>query len=561
MSMVSEHLQRLKDRLDNTYNLSNLSLWISKNTEYEGKALSYLGREYQPTVIDDPAKTLYVVKCAQLGLSEIFARWALASVVTQPSFTTIYTFPAATDAELFTKARLDPVIKTSKPIQQSLSKNVNSVELKQFGTSSFLYVRGTFSETGALSVPADLIIHDEYDRSDMNNVAAYVSRLQAKPTKMRRLFSTPTVARYGIDRECMASKRKKQVWTCNCCNHRFIPNYHDNVHIPGYSDDKKLLNKLNLKDVRWREAVILCPKCGRVPDSGISHREWVIENQMEHYDAVSYFISPFSAPSFITAPYLVEASTKFAKWSEFKNQALGETAEESDESIIDSDIRALHSESSLDSSELHCIGVDLGVICHVVIGRLVMEASGFETLLVVHRERVHYTKLEERRLELAAKYSGLMSVHDLFPYSDIITRIVDMDPRAFGAIYTEMRSTELYTIKEQAENPDEGRLNVRSVMINRNVAFDSLMGLIKQKRVVIHGVDDELVTHMTDMKRIQKIDKFNTMRYVWEKTTGVDHYHHAMLYMYIATQMRGLAGAWTTPGAVPLVFRFRQKNV
>lgn len=550
--MHKEHLQRLRDALSNTYTLSNLSGWLAKNTTYEGKSFGYKGREYQPSVIDDPAKTLFVIKCAQVGLSEIFARWALATVTTQANFTTIYTFPAATDAELFSKSRLDPVIKSSKAIQHAISRSVNSVELKQFGDNSFLYTRGTYSETGALSVPADLLIHDEYDRSDMSNVAAYVSRLQAKPTKMRRIFSTPTVSKYGIDLECQTAKRKRQIWCCSHCNHHFIPSYHSDVIIPGFSGDKREINKQNIKDYDWKKSKLLCPNCGLEPSNDLIFREWVVENQMETFDSVAYYISPFCAPSFITPSYLVEASTKFNKWSEFCNQALGETSEDSTDTLTEADIRGADTKAPLDSSELHFMGADMGLTCHITIGRV---SNG--VLLVVHREKVFYTQFEDKRRELCIKYRILVSVHDLFPYTDIITRVCDYDPNAFGAMYVTRKSAEPYVVKEQEENPEEGKLNVKSLLVNRDVALDSLMEEFKKKQIVIYNVDEEYVLHLRDMKRIQKFDKNNVMRYSWEKTQGNDHWHHSLLYCYLASKLRGMAGAWTASGAVSLVTAFR----
>lgn len=550
--MHKEHLQRIKDGVSNVFTLANLSSWISRNTYLEGRPLSYKGREYQIDVIDDPAKTLFVNKCAQVGLSEVFARWALATVTTQKNFTTIYTFPAATDAEMFTKARLDPVIKSSKAIIHELSKSVNSVELKQFGVNSFLYVKGTFSETGALSVPADLLIHDEYDRSDMGNIAAYVSRLQMKPTKMKRVFSTPTIAKYGIDLECQTAKRKRQLWKCSHCNHYFLPSYHHDVIIPEYTGDKREITKHSIKDLRWREARLLCPKCGGLPDSHLSNREWVIENNAEAYDAVAYYITPFCAPMFLSMPYLVEASTKFAKWSEFCNQALGETAVDAVDTLTESDVRAAHTPSDLSSSDMHFMGCDMGVNCHITIGR---EAGGL--LLVVHREKVFYTNFEARRRELCAKYRILVSVHDLYPYTDIITRVVNFDPNAYGAVYTEKKTTEIYTIREQEEAPEYGKLNVRAAMINRNVAFDQLMSEFKQKKIVIYDLDDEFVYQCMDMKRVPKFNRQENLHYVWEKTQGNDHYFHSLLYLYVATKLRGTAGAWSNEGAVALVTAFR----
>lgn len=160
-----DHLQRIRDGAYSVYTLNNLSGWISKHTYIEGKPFNYKDHEYQKDIIDDPAKTLLVNKCAQTGLSEIFARWGIAATATQDNFTLIWTFPSTTDAERFTKARLDPMIEASPELRRRISKAVNSSELKQFGENSFVYIRGTISETGALSVPADLLIHDELDLS------------------------------------------------------------------------------------------------------------------------------------------------------------------------------------------------------------------------------------------------------------------------------------------------------------------------------------------------------------------------------------------------------------
>lgn len=552
--MRSEHLARVKERLANIYGLNNLSAWIAKNTKYEGKGFSFVGREYQRDIIDEETKTLYVVKCAQVGLSEIFARWALAACVSQDNFTTIYTFPASTDAELFSKSRLQPVIDGSLEIKNSISSTIDSVDLKKFGANSFLYTRGTFSETGALSVPADLIIHDEYDRSDMNNVAAYVSRLQAKPTKLRRVFSTPTVAKYGIDLESITSRRKKQVWTCSCCNHTWLPSYHADVKIPGFDGAKKEINKSNLKDIRWQEAVLLCPACGRAPSPELKYRNWVIENSDQNFDSLTYFVSPFCAPSVISAPYLVRASTEFKKWSEFCNQALGETAEDAEDMLVLSDIQKCQYDGDLNSTNLHFMGADMGLTCHIMIGRV---AEG--RLIVVHREKVFYTEFVKRRLELVRQYRVLISVHDLFPYTDIITKVTEYDQNAYGAIYVTKKSTETYTIKDQEANPEEGKLNVRSAMVNRDIAFDDLMSSIKAQQVVLTNVDEDLTNQLLSMKRVQKFDKAGFMRYVWEKTDGLDHYHHALLYLKVATGLAGTGSGFIPVGAVPLVTAFRPK--
>lgn len=549
--MIKDHIRRLTDGLSNAYNLFNLGPWIEKHTYLDGRNFTFKDHEYQLDIISDPANTVLVNKCAQVGLSEIFSRWALAIAGTQENFTLIWTFPSASDAERFAKARLDPTIAGSKELRNRVSKSINSTELKQFGYNTFVYIRGTLSDTAGLSVPADVLIHDELDRSDLANVSAYVSRLQHKPTKVRRLFSTPTVRGYGIDAECKTAKRKRQIWKCSHCNHYFLPDYEQHVHIPGWDKPKKEINRYNLTGINWRSAVLLCPGCGKAPSDDVQYRSWVVENNDENYDSVAYYVAPFCAPRIITSPYLVKSSTDYNSWSEFVNQALGQTSEDAKEALTIEDLESASIQGVFDSTDLHVMGVDMGLICHFIIAK-----EKDNNFIVVHREKVPYTEFETRRRELCARFRVVCSVHDAFPYTDLITRVTKFDPNAYGAVYVTKMSTETHSIKEQEENPQEGKLNIRSVHINRDVALDTLMWAFKEKRVVIGNGDDEFKQHMLDMKRVQKFDKHGGIVYRWEKTIGVDHWHHTMLYAFIAAKLRGMT-SWVSPLSVPLVSSIR----
>ncbi len=535
--MLSEHLQRVRDGANAVYSLSNLSGWIEKNTKLEGKNYSFKHHEYQKDIIDDSTKTLFVSKCAQSGLSEIFARWGMAACATQKNFTLIWTFPTTGDAERFCKARLDPFLNDSAEFGNSLSRRVNSTELKQFGANSFAYIRGTISETGALSVPADLLIHDEFDRSDMGNIAAYVSRLQHRPTKMRRIFSTPTVKKYGIDLASETSRRYKQMWKCSHCNEHFLPDYETNIIIPGWDKPKKEINKSNIKDIKWQQARLLCPHCGKEPSIDLEYREWILENPMDNYDSKTIFVAPFCLPAILTPQYLVKVSTEFDKWSEFVNQALGLTAEDEQDTLTETNVRAMLIPGDFDSSSVHFMGCDMGLMCHITIGK--PDTSG--RLIVVHREKVGFMSFEKRRAELCKIYKIVTNVNDMFPYTEVVQKITEYDMNSYGALYTEFNSTNSHRVKDQDENTEEGKINMRQVQINRNVALDELMQMIKAGNVIVKETEDkeEFVHHMRDMKRVQQYDKFGGIKYKWVKTQGQDHWHHSLLYCYIATKLRG----------------------
>ena len=232
-----EHLERLRSGVSDQYSLAQLAAWIEKNTVLDGRKFSFDGHEFQRTIINDAAQTSIVIKCAQVGLSEVMARWTLAAAATQDNFTAIYTFPTTNDAEKFCKTRIDPCITNSPSLARLINPALNNSEIKQFGRNSFIYFKGTLSETAALSVPADVVIHDEVDKSNLTQMSIYVSRLQHKQTKIRKMFSTPTVIKYGISKESETARRYRHVLTCSHCNFKFLPDYFDHVIIPGFGGE------------------------------------------------------------------------------------------------------------------------------------------------------------------------------------------------------------------------------------------------------------------------------------------------------------------------------------
>ena len=76
-----------------------------------------------------------------------------------PGSTAIYTLPTTSFARQFTRTRVDPVIEASPLLKGMVPADNDSSELKQIG-HSFLYVRGSFGQKAAISVPAGFDEHD-----------------------------------------------------------------------------------------------------------------------------------------------------------------------------------------------------------------------------------------------------------------------------------------------------------------------------------------------------------------------------------------------------------------
>lgn len=553
MSILQTSLTRMKSGAYNQYNLANLDEWLTKFTRLNGKPYSFKDREFQVDIIRDPSKTQIVMKPAQTGLSELSYRFAVAACCCMDNFACIYTFPTATDAQNNNRTRINPMIADSEELKRLVDPELNNSEIKKFGKNSFLYFKGTVAETNALSTPADMVIHDEVDKSDPDVLTTYVSRLQDKPTKMRRLFSTPTIANFGIHKETLTATRKFHFVKCESCNHWFLPDYFNDVRVPGWDKPLDEITKQNLHLIRYEEAWLCCPNCGLDPNIDHTRMQWVTENPDENHHATAWMVSPFSAHRRILLKNLVKNSTEYRKFSEFKNQALGIVAEEETEAITETDIDNLQSLPLTPDANICQMGVDMGVTCTITVGRELETGE----LAVFHRERCRYTDLLERMQILKIQYNVSVQVVDSGPLFELVTQICNLSPNAWGANYVQKQDPVLFTVREEKQVPEEGKLGFQAVNVNRTAAFDTLLEMIKRKQVLVSSSEENAIfkKHMLCMKRVAKFTRHGELTHVWVKTGDEeDHYHHSLLYLMVATKLRHTASGvgFAAAGMLPL---------
>lgn len=540
MSFFEDHLARLKVGASETYDLSQVPRWICEQTNLRGRPYSFKDHEFQERIVSDTSQIINVSKCSQIGLSELMARWTLGVCEIFPSFGAIVTFPFSGDSENFARTRVDTIIKGSTKLSDAINPKLNNAEIKQIH-ESLLYFRGTNGKTQAISTPADLIVSDEIDRSDPHILTMFESRLTHSQFKLRRNFSTPTIPGWGVSLEMESSRRFRNLCKCDHCTNWFLPNYYDHVKIPGYDRSLRELTKNNIGRTRYLEAALLCPRCGKSPSLQPEWRKWAQENPNDNFEAAGYYVSPFDAPNIIQVPWLVHTSTKYSKRTEFDNQNLGLTAADNAEALTLEDLNTSKTSTNLDASLVHCMGIDLGLICYITVGR--MDLAG--NLFVVHREMVVVGELEKRRAELARKYRCTMTVSDVLPYTDTVRRMQVADKTVFGGHYGDSKTAPVFEVKMHSGDESDGKLPVHLVKIQRDRAFDEVLGLFKAGEIKIYTQDieiDELFDkHALDMKRVQLYDAAHELHYSWVKSKqGDDHFLHSLVYLLAACRVRGV---------------------
>lgn len=554
---VLEHLTRVYKAAFNQYDLDDVVRYIEEQTFLNGDRFSFLNHEFQKDIISDTSEEVNVQKCAQVGLSEIMARYALAICRVMPYFNTLLTMPGAADSEKFFKTRIDAVIRDSPDLQDYLNPDIDNTTMKDF-SGSVLYGRGTRGATAGISVAVDMLIHDELDKSDPHTIQQMVSRIKHSKWKMIRRFGTPTFNGTGIALAMSKSLRKHHMCKCNHCNEWFMPNYHTNVVIPGYDRPKNEITPHNLSSIAWEKAYVCCPKCGKEPSLAPAHRSWVVENPNDPYTAKGYYVTPFSAPIIVPTSRIVKESTLFT-WDEFLNQTLGETSASEASTLTEGDITACcYTEGSLESANMHAMGVDLGAVCWITIGRRTQDGR----LLVVHRERCQLSDLKTTRTHLMARYRVLVSVWDWQPYTDLVMGLQEVDLNLFAGRYGPTNDTRTYKVLTKEESVNEGLMGLKMAVISREAHFDALMYMFKNRRVVWQSqgeAEDKLfVAQMTDMKREMVADKYGEATFKWQKAANDhDHYHHSLGYLNTATQLMDTAVATLPLDGLPMFGRVK----
>lgn len=562
---TQQHIERIKAATTNKLGRKDVAQWITTNTFINGKNFSFLNHEYQQQILADDSAELVIKKSAQTGISEMSMRMALALIMVMPgSFRIGYTFPSAGFASGYAKTRLNPIISGSPALRAAMATgDLDSAEMKTFGEGKELYFKGAAVGNAAISTTLDLLIHDERSFSDPEIIGDYWSRVLHSDYKWRVSLSTPTHIGDQIDIAFQNSRRHWNFCQCTHCNHLFIPNYYENVWIPGWTKDLDEINASNLHTTRYQEAKFVCQKCHQETSLLPENRQWVCENPTENHRAAGYQVQPFDAPLIVTLPDLIDASTKYATKTKFRQFSLGQSATDSESGLTDADIDKVGVELMQTPFSYHQIGVDLGLYCHFMVGGVAHDG----TLVVVHYERVALKDFRVRYAALAAQYNVTIKVSDIQPYSELIMSLSEVDKRLYAGRYVTRQGIEIYDLKQEEPDKENAIEGVREVSINRNALFDKLLSELRpgegiEPRIKIAKRNDWALVkaHLTSMRRAQATLRNGEFTSVWTKPAdGQDHYFHTLGYLWVAVQMRSIAYG-SGMALLPTVSSFKVKE-
>ena len=472
----------------------------------KGQAFSFYDRPFLIDILTDWNPNIVVTACAQVGKSVSFSLKVLFAVK-YLHFNCIYTFPTDDAVREFVGSKFNKLIQSNHHEFEGME--TDSIERKELN-DRFIFFKGTVSKTGPISTTADVLIHDEISRSDQGAIETYKSRTKASQYKGRWMFSNPGTERDELDLAFNKSDRKEWTVTCPACGDAHYLSWPESIDI-----ERKMF---------------VCRAC-KAPLSDDTRRagKWV--PQAPGSKISGYHISHLMCP-WISAEEIIEDSEGDPAY--FNNFVLGKSYSPGDLSVTKSTILDIWTPKDLKTDNVF-LGVDVGNIKHYVLG-------------------------SERGIFKIGRFSAWSELDDIIKYWKPTSGVIDAMPdntasKHYVDTYPFMRMS---FFQENTSNPqtivwwgDNDKKGI--VYSHRDRVIDKMLTDMLEAKFLIGAVPDKdfhtYIKHFETLRRTKVTNNKGIERYVWDSTTGEDHFVFATLYYRLAAIGQG-AGTFYSGGEI-----------
>ena len=506
-----------------------------------GQPFDLLNHLYLADLYNCRAQEIVVYKASQMGASEYAVSKALYAC-DQLEATVLYLFPTEGHISDFSSARIGPALEASPYLSRLIvrgkeqdKRGADRVKLMRV-RNRFLYLRGAQVKPGGsapqlLSVDADAVTFDELDAMDPRARTIGVKRLGHSRLRHVLDVSTPTYPGRGVHARWQESDQRAWHVKCAACG-EWQPLTIAQV-VTEWDDLKRPTAWHGMKENR---AFVACRKCGGELDR-LGPGRWVAAYP-ERTVAGFHLTKLFSATADLLAIVAQLRKTDETIRKECYNQDLGEPYTPRGGQLTAEDLDRCRREYGHGPvrGERPFMGVDVGTVLHVVI-RGPLNADG-ERPQRFAGEVATFDELGR----LIRLYRPKRVVIDALPETRMARQLqADFpDGLVWLSYYTEGSKDEKAARFDQKHG---------TVTVDRTRALDAMMAgfsEVVQENTLPAAARDigagDYYRHMTELVRVVE-DSGRTgtavARYV---APGADHYGHAEVYSWVASQ------AATTPG-------------
>jgi len=530
--MFDELYNTVKVRFGTGSSAQPMGSWIMANTTIKKRPFNFLDYHFQKAIADDMHPDMSVKKCSQVGLTEVQIRKALAITARGNNISGIFTLP---NEKMFTRVyntRIKPILEADEifnpDTEISPVRRRDTVQIRD----SFLYITGC-TEGDATSTPADFLFHDELDLSPVDMIGLYQSRLQNSDMRVTQKFSTPTFVGLGIDKSYALTDQREYLARCVSCNHwqipRFTPKF---IYLDGFDTELSDFSDLTAEQIALmpiHDSYVRCERCQkRLHLQDAETREWVA-TYPGRQNFRGYQVRPFStgrlSPSYIFTQLAKYLEQSFPRG--FHNTVLGEAYTATSAQVQRGDIEACMRGGEIPNVAKDTpvfLGVDIGFTCWLTLSR--DDAEGQPVFVLF--ENFPVSQLETRINELRKIYNIVQGASDRFPFTPTVDALRDATQYLIMPIQYRGANALL---------PHKDELGLLThYSANNTLILDRLHSMISRRKVVISGysgLKETVITHLSDMVRDERPD----VEAEWKKTSGNDHFFHAMALSLLARRV------------------------
>lgn len=472
--------------------------WITETgiVSEKSEPLDFYDHPFLLDILTDWSPRIVVKACAQVGKSVTFTVKTLFAIK-YLHFNVIYTFPTDDDVREFVSSKVNKILQANH--HQFGGMDTDSIERKEIN-DRFIFYKGTVSKTAAISNSADLVIHDEASRSNQQALDTYKSRTKDSPYKGRWLFSNPTTEKDLLDQEWKKSDQKEWCITCPSCQVEHFMVFPESVNFETKKFQCRLCQAPVSDDVR---------RGGR----------WVAQNPGA--ETSGYHLSHLIATK-ISAKEIIEDSEGDQEY--FYNFVLGEPYNPGDLSVSRSTILDIWTPHNITTGNYY-IGVDVGNI-------------------------KWYTLWSDKGIVKVGKFTKWQELDDILDFYKPKAGVIDAMPdNTMSKYYVDKYPfMQMSFFQENQNNPQTlvwwGEGDRKGIVYShRDRIIDQMLSNMIEAKFLI-GVETnkdllEYIKHFETLRRVKVVNPKGIERYVWESTTGVDHYVFATLYGYLARLASG----------------------
>lgn len=465
----------------------------------QGEILDFKDHAYLWDIYQDFSPKQAILKAAQIGLSTCVNIKALWLAKTK-GIDIIYSMPSTADVRQIVASKTNRLI-AHNPIFQEWTQDKDSIDQKRVG-KAVIYYRGTWTETAALAIPADLYISDETDRSKQDIVVQYKTRLQHSKYGWEWYLSNPSAPGNGVDLYWEQSDQKFWFITCQECKHEWY---------------------LTMENIMYKDNASYygCLKCRAELDR--HHGRWIAKYKGREISG--YWIPLLIVPRY-SAQYILDKKKEYSE-EQFTNYVLGLPYVGMGNKLTKQMFLQNLIDGPYPQEKITLIGLDTGRGLNYVVGNTqglyyYDKVSSYEPIKKIMRTDPNAIIV----MDALGDMVGPIELQEMFPN------------RVYLCYFRQDQK------KGEIIDWNEDDMTVK---VDRNRGLQLCVDEMTSKRIPIYGTEADwnpVMLEWLGMYRTEEESNLQTPIFKWNKPpTGRCDYPFAMLYWRVAVQKYAMSSA------------------